>query len=36
MDLIIVGIIVVGAVIFSIRGFIKTYKGEGGCSCRAG
>lgn len=32
MDLVIVGIIVLGAIIFSVRCFVKTYKGEGGCS----
>jgi len=36
MDIIIVGIIVIAAVLFSIRSFIKSYKGEGGCSCGDG
>ncbi|MBU8910403.1 MAG: FeoB-associated Cys-rich membrane protein [Desulfobacterales bacterium] len=36
MDLIIVGMIVAGAVIFTVRGFIKSYKGEGDCSCKDG
>ncbi len=36
MDLIIVGIIVTGAVFFSIRSFIKMYKGEGDCGCGTG
>ncbi len=31
MDLIIVGIIVAGAILFSVRSFVKIYKGEGGC-----
>lgn len=33
MDLIIVGIIVLAAVVFTARSFIKMYKGEEGCSC---
>ncbi len=36
MDLIIVGIIVAVAVAFSVRSFIKIYKGEGDCSCSPG
>jgi hypothetical protein len=36
MDIIIVGIIVTGAVIFSVRSFVKIYKGEGDCSCGKG
>ncbi|MCK5310953.1 MAG: FeoB-associated Cys-rich membrane protein [Desulfobacteraceae bacterium] len=36
MDSIIVGIIVIAAVAFSVRSFIKIYKGEGGCSCEGG
>ncbi len=36
MDIIIVGIIVAGAVIFSVRSFVKIYKGEGDCSCGTG
>ncbi len=36
MDSIIVGIIVIAAVIFSVRNFIKIYKGEGGCSGEGG
>lgn len=36
MDSIIVGIIVIGAVIFSVKSFIKIYKGEGDCSCGEG
>lgn len=36
MDLILVGIIVTVAVIFSIRCFVKIYKGEGECSCGDG
>jgi hypothetical protein len=33
MDNILVGIIVAGALIFSIRSFIKTYRGQGKCNC---
>ncbi|MCP4721527.1 MAG: FeoB-associated Cys-rich membrane protein [Desulfobacteraceae bacterium] len=33
MDNILVGIIVAAAVFFSIRSFVRTYKGEGGCNC---
>jgi len=36
MDLIIVGIIVAGAVFFSVRSFIKIFKGKGDCSCGIG
>ncbi len=36
MDLLIVGIIVAGAVIFTVRGFIKVYKGEDRCGCSSG
>ncbi|MCD4740869.1 MAG: FeoB-associated Cys-rich membrane protein [Desulfobacteraceae bacterium] len=36
MDSIIVGIIVIAAVGFSVRNFVKIYKGEGSCSCREG
>ncbi len=36
MDSVIVGIIVIGAVLFTVRSFIKTYKGEGDCSCGDG
>ncbi|MBU8848399.1 MAG: FeoB-associated Cys-rich membrane protein [Desulfobacterales bacterium] len=36
MDLIIVGIIVIAAMIFSVRSFVKTYKGESGGSCGGG
>ena len=36
MDNILVGIIVAGALVFCIRSFIKTYKGEGGCNCSSG
>jgi len=36
MDSIIVGIIVIAAVVFSVRSFVKTYKGEGDCSCGGG
>jgi len=36
MDNILVGIIVAGALVFCIRKFIKTYKGEGGCNCSSG
>lgn len=36
MDLFIVGIIVAGAVIFSVRSFVKIYKGEGVCFCETG
>jgi hypothetical protein len=36
MDIVIVGIIVAGAVIFSVRSFVKIYKGEGDCSCGTG
>ncbi|MFH2060027.1 MAG: FeoB-associated Cys-rich membrane protein [Pseudomonadota bacterium] len=33
MDSLIVGIIIVGALIFTVRGFIKAYKGESSCNC---
>lgn len=33
MESIIVGLIVIAAVVFSIRGFVRIYKGDGGCSC---
>ena len=33
MENLIVGLIVAGALVFSVRGFIKTYKGEGDCGC---
>ncbi len=33
MDVIIVGMIVAGAVVFTIKSFIKIYKGETSCSC---
>jgi len=36
MDLIIVGIIVSGAILFSVRSFVKTFKGEGKCGCGTG
>lgn len=36
MDLIIVGLVVGAAVIFSLRSFVKIYRGEGGCSCSGG
>ena len=36
MDSIIVGIIVIAAVAFSVRSFVKMYKGEGSCSCGEG
>jgi hypothetical protein len=36
METIIVGIIVAGAIFFSVRSFIKMYKGEGDCSCGTG
>jgi hypothetical protein len=36
MDNILVGIIVLAAVIFSIKSFIRTYKGQGGCNCSPG
>ena len=40
MDLIIVGIIVAAALVFTVRSFVKIYKGDekcgcGGCSCDA-
>lgn len=40
MDVIIVGVIVSAAVFFTLRSFIRIYKGEdscscGGCSCRS-
>lgn len=36
MDNILVGIIVAAAVFFSVRSFIRTYKGQGGCNCAQG
>ena len=33
MDQILVALIVAAAVAFTIRGFIRAYKGEGGCKC---
>ncbi len=36
MDTMIVGIIIIAALVFSIRGFIKICKGEGNCSCKGG
>jgi hypothetical protein len=36
MDSIIVGIIVIAAVGFSVRSFVKIYRGEGRCSCKGG
>ena len=36
MDLIIVFIIVAAAVGFTIRGFLKMYRGEGNCGCGNG
>ena len=36
MDLIIVTLIVAAAVGFTVKSFLKIYKGEGGCSCDAG
>jgi len=33
MENLIVWIIVAGAFVFTIRGFIKSYKGDGGCGC---
>ena len=36
MDSVIVGIIIIGAVFFTIRSFIRTYKGESDCSCKNG
>ena len=41
MDAIIVGVIVTAAVVFTLRSFVKIYKGEdscqcGGCSCGSG
>jgi len=33
MENLIVWVIVAGALGFTIKGFIKTYKGEGGCGC---
>jgi FeoB-associated Cys-rich membrane protein len=36
MDAIIVGIIIAGALVFTIRGFVKMVKGEGSCSCGEG
>ncbi len=36
MDIVIVGIIVAGAILFSVRSFVKIYKGEGDCSCGTG
>jgi hypothetical protein len=33
MENILVGLIVGGALVFSLRSFIKIYKGEGDCSC---
>lgn len=36
MDNILVGIIVAMALLFCIRSFIKTYRGQGGCNCSSG
>ncbi len=36
MDNLIVGIVVAGALVFCIRSFIKTYRGQGGCNCSSG
>jgi len=36
MDIVIVGIIVVVAIVFSIRSFVKIFKGESDCSCGTG
>ncbi|MBT3388184.1 hypothetical protein [Desulfobacula sp.] len=36
MDEIIVGIIVVGAIIFAIKNFISTYQGKKSCNCSSG
>ncbi|NOX33191.1 MAG: FeoB-associated Cys-rich membrane protein [Deltaproteobacteria bacterium] len=36
MDKIIVGIIIAGAVIFTIKSFINTYKGKKSCNCSDG
>lgn len=33
MENLVVWIIVAGALMFTIKGFIKTYKGDGGCGC---
>ncbi len=36
MDNVIVGIIVAGAIVLSIRSFVKICRGEGGCGCETG
>jgi hypothetical protein len=36
MDIVIVGVIVAVAMVFSLRSFVKIYKGEGDCSCGTG
>ncbi|MCP3943814.1 MAG: FeoB-associated Cys-rich membrane protein [Desulfobacteraceae bacterium] len=36
MDNIIVGVIVLGALIFCLKKFIKIYRGQGGCNCSSG
>ena len=36
MENLIVWLIVAGALVFMIKGFIKAYKGEGGCGCSGG
>jgi hypothetical protein len=36
MDNMLVGIIVMGALIFCVRSFIKTYQGQGKCNCSSG
>ena len=36
MESILVGVIVGGAVIYSLRRFVKIYRGEKGCSCSNG
>ena len=36
MENILVCLIVAAALVFIVRGFVKTYKGEGGCGCAGG
>ncbi len=36
MDIVIVGVIVAVAMVFSIRSFVKIFKGESDCSCGTG
>lgn len=36
MELLIVGIIVGGAIFFTLRSFVNMYKGDSGCACSGG